>query len=261
VTPAPRSDSRVAATLATLAGITDVTSWILLGGLFTAHITGNLVVLAANLVTGTPPRLVAVLALPVFIVAAVAATAFTRAWGAQRRERTRTALLGAQASLLLVAAGLSFATTASANPDAPLAVLIGLCAVAAMATQNAYLHLVPERAPSTAVMTGNLVTATIAAYDLVTTRRMSPAARAQWSSSWPLLAGFIVGCLTGAAASTVLGDHAAVVPALVATIIFVAVTVPRRAAASARYGEVRQPTASAPHAQPPQPPQPPQRQE
>jgi uncharacterized membrane protein YoaK (UPF0700 family) len=224
---APATSVRLPAALATLAGITDVTSWILLGGLFTAHITGNLVVLAANLVTGTAPRLVAVLALPVFVVTAVAATAVARAWGAQRREHTRTALLGAQAALLLVAAGLSFTTTASADPDAPLAVVIGLCAVAAMAAQNAYLHLVPEHAPSTAVMTGNLVTATIAAFDLISTRRVSPAARAQWTASWPLLAGFIGGCLTGAAASAWLGDHAAVVPALGATIIFLVVTVRR----------------------------------
>ena len=78
-TTAARKTIRLPAILAMLAGVTDVTSWILLGGLFTAHITGNLVVLAANLVSATPPRLAAVLALPVFILIAVVATLFALA--------------------------------------------------------------------------------------------------------------------------------------------------------------------------------------
>ena len=215
------SSIRLPAFLALLAGVTDVTSWILLGGLFTAHITGNIVVLAANIVSGTPPRFAAVLALPVFVIVVIVATVIARRSGG-RRELTRNALLGTQAALLLAAAVLSFTTRASADPDAPLAVLIGICAVAAMAMQNSYLHLVPARAPSTAVMTGNLVTAVIAALDLATADGRA-SARARWTSSWPLLAGFVIGCLVGSAAATVLGDHAAVVPAVLAIAILLSV--------------------------------------
>ena len=222
-----RAGIRLPAVLALLAGVTDVTSWILLGGLFTAHITGNLVVLGANLVSGTPPRLAAVLALPVFIVTVIVATLVARHFGEQR-QRAGNMLLGAQAVFLIAAAVLSFTTTASAAPDAPLSVVIGLSAVTAMATQNAYLHLVPAKVPSTAVMTGNLVTAVVAAVDLVSTRGKSAAARAHWLSSWPLLAGFVVGCLIGAAASTVFGDHAAVVPAIIAVAVFAVMALGKR---------------------------------
>src|SRR5215470_5681049 len=38
-------------------------------GLFTAHVTGNLVVIAALVVRGGPPKMAQVLAVPVFIVA------------------------------------------------------------------------------------------------------------------------------------------------------------------------------------------------
>jgi uncharacterized membrane protein YoaK (UPF0700 family) len=222
-----RSGIRLPAVLALLAGVTDVTSWILLGGLFTAHITGNLVVLAANLVSGTPPRLAAVLALPVFIVTVIVATIVARKLG-ERRGSAGNVLLGAQAFFLIIAAVLSFTTTASAAPDAPLSVVIGLSAVTAMATQNAYLHLVPATAPSTAVMTGNLVSSLVAAVDLVSTRGQSSAAHARWHSSWPLLAGFVFGCLVGAAAATIFGDHAAVVPAIIAVTVFVGVAVRTR---------------------------------
>jgi uncharacterized membrane protein YoaK (UPF0700 family) len=40
------------AVLSTTAGAVDVIGFLALGGLFTAHITGNLVVLAAHYVTG-----------------------------------------------------------------------------------------------------------------------------------------------------------------------------------------------------------------
>jgi uncharacterized membrane protein YoaK (UPF0700 family) len=195
---------------------------VLLGGLFTAHITGNIVVLAANLVTGTPPRLAAVLALPVFVITVVLATVIAHR-DSDRPARSRTILLGGQALFLVAAAALSFTTRASADPDAPTAVLIGMCAVTAMALQNAYLHLLLATAPSTAVMTGNLVTAVIAAIDLATSRGTSASARTKWGSSWPLLAGFITGCFVGSAASALLSDHAAVVPAVLAVGILVRV--------------------------------------
>ena len=218
---AERTAVRLPAALSFIAGVTDVTSWLLLGGLFTAHITGNLVVLAADAVTGTPPHLAAVLALPAFVVVTVAATWVARTFGTHR-ARTRRTLLGAQAVLLLAAAVLSFAGRASAHPDGALAVSIGLCAVCAMAAQNAYLHLVPAKAYSTAVMTGNLVAATIAGADLLLGRGMTAGARARWTGSWPLLAGFVGGCLVGAGASTLFGDHAAIVPAVLAAALFCA---------------------------------------
>jgi len=219
---ATRRTPKLPAILALLAGTTDVTSWVLLGGLFTAHVTGNLVLVAADIVTGDPPHLAAVLALPVFIVTTIAATAVARKL-ADRSDQTKYILLGVQAVLLVVAAGLSFAGRASANPQSGLALTIGLFAVCAMATQNAYLHLASPKAPSTAVMTGNLVVATIAAFDLLISKGKSEEAWNRWKDSWPLLAGFILGCLLGATAATVFGDHAAVVPAVIAVIVLSAV--------------------------------------
>jgi uncharacterized membrane protein YoaK (UPF0700 family) len=220
--------------LALLAGITDVTSWVLLGGLFTAHVTGNIVLVAADVVTGSQPHLAAVLAIPAFVVATIVATVVARML-VGRDSRVRHLLLGAQALLLVAAAALSFTGTASASPLGGLALAIGLCAVCAMATQNAYLHLAFPKAPSTAVMTGNLVTATIAVFDMLAARGESADARANWSATWPLLAGFVGGCLLGASASSLLGDHAAVVPALVATAVFAA-TATRRVSVPAHRG-------------------------
>jgi uncharacterized membrane protein YoaK (UPF0700 family) len=224
-----RTGIALPAALSLIAGVTDVTSWLLLGGFFSAHVTGNMVVLAARLVEGRAPDPAAVLAIPLFVVVTALATVLARTLARSGSDPTLP-LLGAQAALLIVAAGLSFTTRASADPSQPLAVVIGLCAVAAMAAQNAFLHLVPSTAPSTAVMTGNLVTATVAGVDLLLGRaggralgRDTAAARAHWHASWPLLAGFVGGCLVGAVGAATLGDTGAVVPAALATALFVIV--------------------------------------
>jgi len=212
--------------LSLIAGVTDVTSWLLLGGFFSAHVTGNLVVVAADVVTGTPPDIVALLAIPVFILTTAIATAVARRIGSNA-PRVTTVLFGAQAAFLVAAGVLSFTTHASAHPKDGMAIVIGICAVCAMAFQNAYLHIVPPRALSTAVMTGNLVAATVAATDILRTRGKAPDARAKWTASWPLLAGFIGGCLIGAGGATLLSDHAAIIPAVLAVALLIIVLIHR----------------------------------
>lgn len=221
----PALDAALPAALSLLAGVTDVTSWLLLGGFFSAHVTGNLVVIAADVVSGRAPGIAALLAIPVFVATAAAATVASRRMvlrGASSRTITTT-LLGAQAALLVLAAALSFGARASQDPTQPLAVVIGLCAVCAMATQNAFLHLVPPKAASTAVMTGNLVAGTIALVDLAVSRGASGSARARWLDAWPLLAGFVAGCLIGAAGAVAFSDRASLTPAVLACILFAVV--------------------------------------
>jgi uncharacterized membrane protein YoaK (UPF0700 family) len=55
--------------LSLIAGSVDVISFLGLGGLFTAHITGNLVILAAHVTSGGTARLAPMLSVPVFLVA------------------------------------------------------------------------------------------------------------------------------------------------------------------------------------------------
>jgi uncharacterized membrane protein YoaK (UPF0700 family) len=56
------------AALSVIAGSVDVISFLGLGGLFTAHITGNLVILAAHVVSGGEAKVAHMLSVPVFMV-------------------------------------------------------------------------------------------------------------------------------------------------------------------------------------------------
>src|SRR6267154_6856922 len=62
------SDWLLPALLSTTAGAVDVIGFLALGGLFTAHITGNLVVLAAHYITGRFGEIAPLLSVPMFMV-------------------------------------------------------------------------------------------------------------------------------------------------------------------------------------------------
>src|SRR5213595_1763085 len=65
--PFKASDWLLPTVLSTTAGAVDVIGFLALGGLFAAHITGNLVVLAAHYVTGGFSQVGPLLAVPVFV--------------------------------------------------------------------------------------------------------------------------------------------------------------------------------------------------
>src|SRR5262247_3068690 len=78
--------------LSATAGAVDVIGFQQLG-LFTAHITGNVVVVAAELVSGGPPRRLQILAIPVFVVAVAATWAIARVLGHRGAELVRLLLV------------------------------------------------------------------------------------------------------------------------------------------------------------------------
>ena len=75
------------AILSVTAGAVDAIGFLALGGLFTAHITGNLVLVAAALVRGGPVNVAQALAIPVFMFA-VAAASLIGAFNAAKTKLT-----------------------------------------------------------------------------------------------------------------------------------------------------------------------------
>lgn len=218
-------DRRLAALpllLSVVAGLTDVTTFVLLHGVFSAHITGNLVVLAADIAAGRPMGLTGLLAIPCFVVTAAVVTAVTTRSTCPASDWAGPLLI-VQAVLLTAAAAVGIGCTVSTRPDSAVGVVTGLLAVAAMAVQNALLHVVFAHSPTTAVMTGNVVGATVAGVRLLV-RRATPVPdpdRDAWRRTWPLIVGFLLACLVGGLACYAVADRAAALPMLAALAVVV----------------------------------------
>src|SRR5882762_1585695 len=135
-----RWERRLPPLLSVVAGMVDLIGFLGLGNLFTAHITGNLVVIAALVVRGGPMNLAQVLAIPVFILAVAAIWLLARASGRRGPGLARLLLL---IQFLLLACVLVFSviTEPSANPHGPMAGIAAMIAVSAMACQFALLRL------------------------------------------------------------------------------------------------------------------------
>jgi uncharacterized membrane protein YoaK (UPF0700 family) len=195
------------------AGAIDVIGFLGLGGLFTAHITGNLVILAAHLVSGGVAPVAHILSVPVF----VAALGLTRLL-AGGLETLGLATLRPPLALqaLLLAGAFFFGVNAGApfDPTEPRAVTAGLFAVAAMAVQNALVQISLTGAPSTAVMTTNITRFTMDLGAVLLGRDVHEvdSARRRARRTGPAIAGFAVGCGVGAASEAAYGLWSLVLP-------------------------------------------------
>jgi len=101
-------------------------------GLFTAHVTGNLVVIAALLVRGGPPNAAQILAVPVFMAAVAAVWLIAKASGRRGHALARLLLL---VHFLLLACVLVFSVISdpAVNPHGLMAGIAAMIAVSAMA--------------------------------------------------------------------------------------------------------------------------------
>jgi uncharacterized membrane protein YoaK (UPF0700 family) len=196
----------------------DLTGFFTLGNIFTAHVTGNLVVIAAEAVRGGPLNLAQTLSVPVFILAVAAVWLLDRASGRRGPALTRLLLL-VQFLLLTGILILSVITKPSANPHGLMAGIAVMMAVSAMACQFALFRLALPGGISTAVMTGNLTNTVLSLMDILSHRGLLMTADAgRLKRSLHLLFGFLVGCIVAAAAISLLADWAWSLPVALAAV-------------------------------------------
>lgn len=140
--------------MAAIAGFTDVLGFISLDKLFTAHITGNIVVAIAELISHAPGVAAKILSLPLFLAIAIAITAWIESCGQTKQLLASLFIMESLLLLGFLAAGLTIIPF-SAVSSWPY---IGgaLLSVAAMAIHNTLLRTYMRTFPPCTVMTGNL---------------------------------------------------------------------------------------------------------
>ena len=192
--------------LSLIAGSADVISFLGLGGLFTAHITGNLVILAAHIVNGGSAPLAPILSVPVFI----AALGLTRLLASGLEVigfASLRPLLVLQLLLLICSFALCAAAGPSIDPNAAKGIIAGMLGVAAMAVQNWLVQISLKGAPATAVMTSNITRFVMDFGTVLLGRdpRDIASARNRATRAWPAIVGFAIGCGLGAVCEAAFG--------------------------------------------------------
>jgi uncharacterized membrane protein YoaK (UPF0700 family) len=202
------------ALLSVVAGSADVISFLGLGGLFVAHITGNLAILAAHLVTGSSGSVALLLSVPVFILALALTRLLAAGLDAAGLATLRPLLL---LQFLLLAGFLALAVAGGSHPDpnATSAIGAGMLGVAAMAVQNALVQLSLRGAPPTAVMTSNLTRFVMDVGEVLLghDRTQVTQARRRAARTWPAIVGFTAGAAGGAACYAAVGLVSLALPA------------------------------------------------
>lgn len=222
-TPAPELslDSRaVQALLLVLsitAGCTDVISFLGLDGLFTAHITGNLVILAAHIVIRDQASIAPMLSVPVFIVV----ISLTRVLAGRLESIGVSALrplLFLQFVLIAGFLALCLAAGPRIDPNATNAIIAGMLGVSAMAVQNALVQFSLKGAPPTAVMTSNVTRFAMDIGELLAGDNPAAVAdaRRNMARTLPAIIGFAVGCAIGAIAEARFGLRSLILSAALA---------------------------------------------
>jgi uncharacterized membrane protein YoaK (UPF0700 family) len=217
--PALPAERAKTCALSFTAGYVDTSVFVGLFGLFTAHVTGNFVLIGSELVHASGDVWPKLLAFPAFILAVAAAVKVAEALE-RRHQAPVPILLYIEAALLLAA----FAAVAARHPghatDAS-ALMGGMLAAAAMGMQNAMMRIELAALPSTTVMTVNVTQSVI---DVVTMLSRSDAARRdearrRFSRMWPPLAAFTAGAAGGALGYALVGFSALLIPSALCLVL------------------------------------------
>ena len=207
--------------LSLIAGSTDIIGFLGLNGLFTSHITGNLVVLAAHIVAGDPTIFSYVLSVPVFMLVLFLTRVLAGGLEQIGVSALRPLLL---LQLFFLAAFISVCLVAGPWRDANaiLAVSAGMFGVAAMAVQNALVQISLTNTPTTAVMTTNVTHFMLDLGEALVGRDDAKIARARAHAmhTLPVIVGFTIGCVFGATFEAAAGLWSLTLPTGLAVLAF-----------------------------------------
>ena len=201
--------------LTAAAGFCDTATFVAGNETFSAHVTGNFIIFAAQAVlNGDSSAWVKLLTFPVFVFAVMAG-----GWLSNRTGR-RYSLLLIEGIFLLIAGGLAFGT-ASAPAGNTIVVML---TVFGMGLQNAFGKLFgKETYGPTTMMTGNVTQAALDLGHLLSRgSRTDNIAFESIKKQVVLLGGFLAGCFLGGLLSKKIGLEAMLLPGLAVLVCYLA---------------------------------------
>ena len=199
------------------AGYVDTVFFVALFGLFTAHVTGNFVLIGAELAHPGHGVLIKFLAFPAF-VAGIALARMLVLFATARGHRSSTLLLVLQAMLLLASGASGWRAAPFTSTDTSAAIATGLFAAAAMGVQNAAGRLVWQTLSPTTVMTGNVTQLVIDVVDLLRGAADDALRQRIGKFFWPIV-GFGAGAIAGGLAVLQVSMLALLLPLVILAVL------------------------------------------
>ncbi|MEM5329609.1 YoaK family protein [Paraburkholderia sp. JHI2823] len=202
--------------LAAIAGFVDTLSFVALFGLFTAHVTGNFVLIGAGVAGYGQDILLKLIVFPAFIGGVVASSVMVRSLSARHARHGARLLHAVQAVLML---GFCLAGVWAApvgQPHGVAAIVAGVVGAFAMGVQNAHPKLIQRSGVPNTVMTGNVTQAILDVVDMFAADAagsVRAAARSRFAQTAPAIVAFAIGAIAGAMGFRHLGFWALLAPA------------------------------------------------
>ncbi|PJJ85030.1 YoaK family protein [Mucilaginibacter auburnensis] len=191
-----------------VAGFCDSVTFIAAGELFSAHVTGNFIVFAYDVVKHSDARgWQKLLSFPVFVSAAMLGGHIGKKFG-------NTYLLLILEGIFLLLSGFLSALLVPHSPASGwLTQLIAMLIVTAMAFQNTFGKLNPKATYGlTTVMTGNVTQAALDLMKIVSNEQEDRDIWYSFKRNCYLIIGFLTGCLGGAILAMQFGVIAVILP-------------------------------------------------
>jgi uncharacterized membrane protein YoaK (UPF0700 family) len=186
----------IGSALALTAGYIDTLGFVALFGLFTAHVTGNFVLIGSELADPSRGVLVKFLAFPAFIIGVVVARFIVVLAERAGRNAAPLVLIG-QALLLTAFMVAGWFALPLEDARSAWALTAGMCGAAAMGIHNAASKLVWGFLSPTTVMTGNVTQLVIDLVDLLRGGGSPELRKRMHKFLWPVIA-FGIGAIGGA---------------------------------------------------------------
>lgn len=197
-----------------LAGYVDTLGFLALFGLFTAHVTGNFILIGAALADPDGmPILLKFLAFPAFIAGVAVARLLVASYERRKQKALRPAFVLELVLLALFMVAGILASPTGKTPDG-WAMASGLLGAAAMGAHSATSRLLLGHLAPTSMMTGNVTQMVIDSVDCLRGQRDPELGARLAKFAWPLLS-FAAGCVIAAFGFHMAGFLALVVPLLI----------------------------------------------
>jgi uncharacterized membrane protein YoaK (UPF0700 family) len=206
------NDRAISMLMAGTAGFVDTCGFVALFGLFTAHVTGNFVLIGATLASPRPGILGKLLAFPEFVVFVAMTQLALHQCKRSGRDPALPVLFG-QAVALVLFLGLGVWASPVRDADSAITLVIGMFAVAAMAIQNVASRTIFAAHAPTTVMTGNVTQTVMDAVDVAFGADAAPA-RSRLRKLLPSVGGFAIGAIGGGLSFVGVGYWCLIAPLL-----------------------------------------------